>query len=47
MTLFLPTASLLELLVARPRGAALERYGFRFTVAGQQGRELAWLVERI
>ncbi len=26
---------------ARPRGASLERYDFRFVVVGQQARELA------
>lgn len=41
------SASRVELLVgARRRGASLERYGFRFTVAGQHGREFAWRVER-
>jgi hypothetical protein len=42
----LPTSKVELLVGAKPRGAALERYGFRFTVAGQQGRELAWRVER-
>ena len=42
----LPTSRVELLVGAKPRGASLERYGFRFTVVGQQGRELAWRVER-
>jgi hypothetical protein len=42
----LPTSKVELLVGAKPRGASLERYGFRFTVVGQQGRELAWRVER-
>ena len=42
----LPTSRVELLVGAKPRGASLERYGFRFTVVGQQGREMAWRVER-
>jgi hypothetical protein len=41
-----PTSRVELLVGAKPRGASLERYGFRFVVAGQHGRELAWRVER-
>ena len=37
----LPTSRVELLVGAKPRGASLERYGFRFTVVGQQGRERA------
>jgi len=42
----LPTSSVELLLVAKPRGAAMERFGFTFRQVGQHGREAAWRVER-
>ncbi len=38
----------MELLVgARPRGASLERYCFRFTQVGRHGQESSLRVERV
>jgi hypothetical protein len=31
---------------AKPRGASLERYGFRFTQVGRHGQEAAWRVQQ-
>lgn len=42
----LPTSKVELLLGTTPRGASLERYGFRFQAVGRQGREVAWRVER-
>ncbi len=42
----LPTSKVELLLGTTPRGASLERYGFRFVAVGRQGREVAWRVER-
>jgi hypothetical protein len=43
----LPTSRVELLVGARPRGASLERYGFRFSQVGRHGQESAWRVERI
>jgi hypothetical protein len=42
----LPTSRVELLVGARPRGASLERYGFRFVQVGRHGQESAWRVER-
>lgn len=42
----LPTSKVQLLVGTKPRGASLERYGFRFTAVGRQGQEVAWRVER-
>ena len=42
----LPTSKVELLLGTTPRGASLERYGFKFVAIGRQGREVAWRVER-
>lgn len=42
----LPTSRVELLVGARPRGASLERYGFRFTQVGRHGQESSWRVER-
>ncbi len=42
----LPTSRVELPVGARPRGASLERYGFRFTRVGRHGQESAWRVER-
>lgn len=42
----LPTSRVELLLGTTPRGASLERYGFKFVALGRQGREVAWRVER-
>ena len=43
----LPTSRVELLVGAKPRGASLERYGFRFTQVGRHGQEAAWRVERV
>jgi hypothetical protein len=42
----LPTSQVQLLLGAKPRGAAMERYGFTFRAAGKHGQETSWRVER-
>ena len=42
----LPTSKVELLLGTTPRGASLERYGFKFVAVGRQGREVSWRVER-
>jgi hypothetical protein len=45
--LCLPTSRVELLVGAKPRGAAVERLGFRYAAAGRQGREAAWRLETI
>ena len=42
----LPTSTVELLIGARPRGAGVDRFGYRFTAAGAHGREIAWAISR-